>query len=120
MNNRDFLIFTHNIIHNATNILSAKGHDYSSNDDRLINFKRVAKSFSTLTGKEFSAYDAALYIQLIKIDRINNLTLSGKTPNNESIMDSMIDEFNYLLLKYACLQEIMNGNDKILDKMRKI
>lgn len=67
-----------------------KGNDYS-NSDRLSNFKQVA----SITGQ--TSEQVCLVLIGIKVARLGQL-LSGKTPNNESIDDSILDLANYTVL----------------------
>jgi hypothetical protein len=50
----------------------------------------------------------ALFMVLLKLDRIANLLSSGKTALNESIEDSFLDLVNYAKLAYCCVVEKSN------------
>ena len=76
----------------AENTLLKKGDDYA-NSDRLSNFKDAGK----ITG--ISTQQHCLALIATKVARLGNL-YSGKTPNNESIKDSILDLFNYAALLY--------------------
>lgn len=71
-------------------LMLRKGRDYSGLD-RLSNFKIVGD----ITG--VSAEITCLNLIAIKVARLGQL-LNGKTPNNESIDDTIIDLANYSLL----------------------
>lgn len=85
-------------------ILKSKGKDYAS-EDVLSNFKRLSGAAKALGIDVHTPEGYALYMVLMKIDRINNLLTSGKTPNNESVEDSFGDGVNYLKLAYLCYKE---------------
>src|ERR1035437_3430437 len=82
-------------------ILISKGEDYAS-DDVLSNFKRLSAASSALSLNTQTAVGYALFMVLMKIDRISNLLNSAKIPNNEGIEDSFADGINYMKLAYLC------------------
>lgn len=86
------------------NILISKSNDYAT-EDILSNFKRVSGAAKALNINVQTPHGYALFMSLMKLDRINNLLTSGKTPNNESIDDSFEDDINYLKLAYCCLKD---------------
>jgi len=93
--------------------LIKKNHDYAG-EDALSNFHRVPK-IARLLGIDFSRdYHYPLLMSILKFDRLQNLLSSNKTPNNESITDSIDDAINYLLLMKATLldEEIIKYKDK--------
>lgn len=83
----------------ALDIIKSKGSDYA-NTDVLSNFKRLSSVVKALSLSLETPTGYALFMVLLKIDRINNLISSGKEPNNESIEDSFKDGSNYLKLAY--------------------
>lgn len=88
-------------------VLGKKSHDYADKD-ALSNFKRnsaIAKMFRIDFSKD---YHAALLMVLMKWDRLQNLMSQGKTPQNESLSDTLIDVLNYTLLTNACVEEMLN------------
>lgn len=103
MTHQEFETAVNTLLTNCKKLLLTKGHDYSAASDRLVNFKRTAKVMSLYTGKNMTSYEAALFFQLVKIDRLNNLLNATGKPKHESMYDTIIDELNYLMLKYACL-----------------
>jgi hypothetical protein len=86
------------LIEKAESILLKKGDDYA-NTDRLSNFKDAGR----ITG--ITTQQHCLALIATKVARLGNL-YSGKTPNNESIQDSIIDLFNYTALLYMIETEI--------------
>ncbi len=79
------------------NILKLKGEDYA-NEDVLSNFKTAGANIS------ISAEQQCLSLIATKVARLGNL-LSGKTPNNESVSDSILDLSNYTDLLYCLVNE---------------
>lgn len=87
------------------NILKLKGEDYA-NEDVLSNFKTAGANIG------ISPELQCLSLIATKVARLGNL-LSGKTPNNESISDSILDLSNYTDLLYCLV------NEKITDDLNK-
>lgn len=86
-------------------ILESKGEDYASTDDRLGNFKRLSRAAKLLGINVNTPYGYAMFMVLLKMDRINNLLNTGKTPNNEGIEDSFHDGISYFKLSYCCYKD---------------
>ena len=82
------------------NILKLKGEDYA-NEDVLSNFKTAGANIG------ISAEQQCLSLIATKVARLGNL-LSGKTPNNESVSDSILDLSNYTDLLYCLVNETEN------------
>lgn len=79
-------------------ILLSKGDDYA-NTDRLSNFK-LAGSISGL-----NAELNCLSLISTKVARLGVLLNSDKTPNNESVLDSVLDLANYSILLSMILKD---------------
>jgi len=79
-------------------IMFAKGNDYA-NDDRLSNFK-LAGNISGLS-PELNC----LSLIATKVARLGVLLNNDKTPNNESINDSLLDLANYTVLLTMLLKD---------------
>ena len=79
-----------------------KSNDYAD-QDVLSNFKRLSKAAEALNLQINTPYGYAMFMALMKLDRINNLIRLHKDPNNESTEDSFIDLINYVILAYANL-----------------
>lgn len=73
-------------------IMFSKSQDYSVSHDVLNNFK-LAGAICGLSPEQ-----NCLSLIATKVARLGNLLASGKTPNNESIEDSILDLANYTLL----------------------
>ena len=78
-------------------IVLKKGNDYA-NADRLSNFKLAGNICGV--GAKLNC----LNLIATKVARLGVL-LQGKTPNNESIQDSIIDLANYAFLLNCLIQE---------------
>ena len=78
-------------------IMDKKAADYA-NDDRLSNFKRVGSMCGT------SPEVAIMHLIATKVARLTEL-FSGKTPNNESVEDSILDLANYTILLQMAREE---------------
>lgn len=90
--------------HDSFNILGSKGADYGD-EDVLSNFKRVSGVVKTMNFDIKTPHGYAMFMVIMKLDRINNLLTRGATPNNESVADSFIDGINYFKLAYMCYKE---------------
>jgi hypothetical protein len=85
-------------------ILISKGSDYATTDV-LSNFKRLSEMSSILNLDTRTPEGYALFMVLMKLDRICNLLTSNKTPSNESVEDSFNDMDNYSFLAQCILKE---------------
>ena len=104
MNKNEQLELIINLDKEALDIMISKGGDYA-NEDVLSNFKRVSSLAKVLNLDIGTPSGYALFMTILKIDRINNLINSNKVPNNESIEDSFKDGINYFKLAYLCYLE---------------
>lgn len=83
-------------------LMVGKSHDYAG-EDALSNFKRMSDLCAILQiCPEESAEDCALFLAVLKLDRYCNLRAEGKTPDNEGVVDTIMDLHNYIDLAYAC------------------
>jgi len=79
----------------------SKSNDYATHDV-LSNFKRIstiARILKIEPSKD--PMDYAMFMAIMKIDRIMNLISGGTTPQNEGLEDSFKDLLNYIELTYA-------------------
>jgi len=81
----------------------SKGHDYANEEDCLLNFKTVAKLCEILNVDTTKSYGIAFLYKLFKLQREANLIFSEKTPQNETIIDTILDLSNYNDLELECL-----------------
>jgi len=77
-------------------ILIKKGNDYA-NKNRLSNFERSANLLSQ------SPEQSCLSLIATKIARAEQLIATGKTPENESLADTIIDLCGYTFLLYCII-----------------
>lgn len=88
-----------------------KSHDYAEDGNVYSNFEWAAiEAFGEATYSNVSAvFDVLIGI---KSARLNELQTANKEPNNESILDTMIDELIYRALKLSYYLKV-NGIDKL-------
>ena len=107
MNRKTYEKLVHDFVTESLALSSKKAKDYAT-DDCLSNFKRmttVARSYKI----DFSQpHHYALFMLLMKLDRLQNLTSTGSNPENESLHDTWKDAFNYLMLALASYEEHAN------------
>ena len=86
-----------------------KRADYAGDDDVLANFKRLGDAVKSLRIPQLwekrPALAYALFMDIMKTDRMINLFLQNKPPSNESIQDSWDDKKNYTDLAEALYLE---------------
>jgi len=85
-------------------ILKSKGSDYADTDV-LSNFKIVSEIVKLAKINATTPEGYAMLMVILKIVRIWNLKTSGKTVENESLLDSYKDLINYCKLSYLCEME---------------
>jgi hypothetical protein len=107
----EFEAIFNQVVADSSKVLLNKSKDYAT-DDVLSNFKRLAGIAKLYNIDVSEPRQYALFMVLLKLDRIQNLLTNNKTPTNESVEDSYIDGFNYLMLSYACLKEQNNGTSR--------
>ena len=102
MTNKEYDVLISDLTLTRADLHVKKSNDYAT-EDVLSNFKRVSGAARELDIDVHTPQGYALFVALMKIDRINNLR--GKNPQNESVRDSYIDLLNYIELSYACICE---------------
>lgn len=86
-------------------ISTKKGHDYAKESDHIVNFKNTHLLCKMLDiDPRRSPADVANFFRVIKMGRIANL--HGRDPQNESVIDSELDDLNYHFLYLACKGEV--------------
>ena len=80
------------------NILTSKAHDYASDGDCFSNFKKIANMMDLKTEQTFLQFISVKVARLVEL-------ISGKSPKNESIKDSLLDLANYSCLMSLYLQD---------------
>lgn len=92
------------LVHEAK-ILDWKRGEYSSNDDRLQNFREVA-AFMGLRPAEVALTYLMKHIQSITLAvRYGKYSWTWTTEGGEGLKQRIADARNYLLLLAACLEE---------------
>ena len=91
-------------------IHNKKAHDYARDDNRYSNFENAAKTAGTSVGAVFRTMIG------IKCARLAELE-GGKSPNNESIQDSLLDLATYAAL-YASYYTVVEKPEGGLDYER--
>jgi len=87
-------------------IIEKKGYDYADPDSEfLLNFKQLALLCKSLNVDVKTPPGVAIFYILMKTQRINNLYKSGKSPQNESVEDTLNDLLNYVDLLRGCLTD---------------
>jgi hypothetical protein len=84
--------------------LGKKGHDYAT-EDMLSNFKRLSKLSKILGINTTTPLGYALFMVLMKLDRICNIFYRKRSCKNESLSDSFRDLIGYALLAWAIYEE---------------
>ena len=103
----------------AFSVSDSKAHDYAD-CDVLSNFKRVSKIAKLYNFTFQSPMEFSLFMCVLKMDRIMNLTKNSKTPKNESVEDTFVDFLNYVVLAYACYKELPNKTPKVTGYLKGI
>lgn len=76
-------------------IIAKKGADYANEDNRFINFEKLANLNDLTPQRAFCFYLG------IKIARLTELYKGKKQPKNESVEDTLLDLINYAVLFIA-------------------
>jgi len=71
---------------------TSKAHDYATPENPFVNFEDVAMMAGTDVDTVFRQFIG------VKLARLKNLLVGGKTPNNETIDDTRLDLAVYALL----------------------
>lgn len=94
----------HRLLEQISELHDQKNHDYAEDSDPLSNFRRCERmGVPMLTGLLVRMTD--------KWSRIEQLT-GGKTPKNESLRDSLIDNAVYSLLAVLALDESVSTDSR--------
>lgn len=86
-------------------LLMRKANDYAENTDVLANFKRISLMAKILGVDITTPNGYAIFMVLMKLDRICNLIFKDKQAANESIHDSIQDLIGYANLLAALISE---------------
>ena len=110
MKRKTFNIIRDSVFKSCAETNAKKSSDYAT-EDVLSNFKRLSGVAKIMDLDIQTPHGYALFMSVMKIDRINNLTKSNKSATCEPIDDSFIDCVNYTILAYAILKEVSNAKD---------
>lgn len=98
MNQKEFDVVAQELLDLAASIRNSKGKDYSENNDRLSNFKNIAKELGVKPSLVWAVYFRK------HIDAIMKHTREGQT-ESEPIEGRLADVLNYILLYYGLIKE---------------
>jgi len=104
---KDFEDIINKFVKESLDLSLSKAHDYAT-EDILANFKRVSNIAKELKIDFSYLWEYAMFMCIMKLDRLQNLLKQNKQPKNESIKDTVQDALNYLFLMLACLIESKN------------
>ncbi len=104
MNAQDFVKFVVDAGERRLFLCGHKSHDYAT-EDVLSNFKRMAEVCKMFKVDVTKPEGCAMFLVLLKLDRICNLVFGDIKPENESVIDSEDDCHNYLDLFGAIRSE---------------
>ncbi|HPO91346.1 MAG TPA: hypothetical protein PLJ44_09585 [Victivallales bacterium] len=99
MNSEKMIEVWLNCIHERKLVLKKKNYDYANKDNAFSNFEEVARIAGIKVEKVF------LSLIAVKVARLSELLNSDKEPQNESILDTLMDLSNYSDLFYVYLKE---------------
>ena len=103
--NEFYELIDKNILKDCRKIMLTKGEAYSGTEDKLGNFKRVAK-FLGLTPKQVWAVYFHKHLDAL------SAYLRCEYKDSESIDERIKDLINYLLLLYGLIEEEKSGANK--------
>lgn len=95
---RNFISSSKKMVADCIALMGKKSHDYASNQNRYSNFEYAAQAAG------IKPEQAILSLIGIKVARLTQLVSAGKTPENESVEDTMKDLINYTLILSGYLQ----------------
>jgi hypothetical protein len=99
MTQKEQEVLLENFTSKMKKLILSKRQDYSEDTDVMSNFK-VAGDLSGLG----SAMECLALISM-KVARLSALLSEGKSPNHESMQDSLVDLANYAFLLSAIISE---------------
>lgn len=112
MNQKEFDVVAQELLDLAASIRNSKGKDYSEDNDRLSNFKTIAKELGVKPSLVWAVYFRK------HIDAIMKHTREGQT-ESEPIEGRLADVLNYILLYYGLIKESAQDHTKVLEKIHK-
>lgn len=112
MNSSEFGKLFRSVWKDLEETMANKSHDYAT-EDILSNFKRLSKAATILGITLDTPMGYALFMVLMKLDRVNNLFSKNTAPKNESVKNSFTDLLGYTLLAIALDEEVVNKDTTI-------
>lgn len=110
MNKQEFGVLYYETVKKLENVLVNKANDYAT-QDVLSNFKRLSAAAKALELDVTTPLGYALFMCLMKLDRINNVTKNHKQVKNEGIEDSFVDLWGYAILGLGLFLEDEDVNE---------
>lgn len=105
MNRTEQLNLLANVHDSEVAVLGSKGNDYASDQNLLKNFSEVSEICKMLNIDSRTLYGTHMFYIILKIQRLCNLLLQNKKPNNESVEDTILDLRNYVFLLQCSIKE---------------
>lgn len=99
MNLSDFETFADKFMEEQRAILKAKGADYAGNNDRLSNFKEVAKLLGTKPEHEWGTYALKHVFAILSWIRTGHV-------ESEGLRGRFLDLANYAILGAALAEDV--------------
>ena len=115
MEHKTYYTLVENLNRKRIELSKDKSSDYATKDV-LSNFKRLSQTAKVLNIDVITSYGYALFMVLLKLDRFNNLTRADRPPQNEPLMDTIMDAHNYLDLAFACYKEESCATQQEIEK----
>jgi hypothetical protein len=104
MNSSQFGMFFYNVVKDLETTLGDKAHDYAT-EDVLANFKRLSAIAKVLGIEIDTDIGYAVFMILMKLDRICNLLFRKRSVRNEPLAESFRDLIGYTILAWAIYEE---------------
>ena len=106
MNRKEFAILLGEIQARTTNLLALKSAEYSTDVDKLHNFKRAAEKRHT------TPEEALMGMKLkhdVSVDDLVDNVAKGILPSEALLEEKITDSINYLILLEALIKERIGG-----------
>lgn len=84
-----------------------KSHDYANDGDRFSNFKYAAMVSAPFTDPVDRVFAVLIGIKLARIAELRK----GKTPKNESLSDTFLDQSNYSTIWWNFFEEELQRHE---------
>ena len=86
------------IYHKAEKLLIRKNDDYASSDDIFRNFEAIAELCKHYNVDVTTRVGVKQFFVIVKFDRYMKMDVQSTEPKNESLLDTIVDELNYLVI----------------------